>query len=75
MPALRIASPFDVDYQRQLLKGGLFDAYNQWLLVPPNLTAFQTEHTHTDQYDEFNKFQKGRVFKVPPDSIIKQIIV
>jgi len=55
------------DYQRQLLKGGLFDAYNQWLFgAAQNLTAFQNwSTTHTDQYDEFNKFQKGRVFKVP----------
>ncbi len=55
------------DYHRQLLKGGLFDAYNQWLFgAAQNLTAFQNwSTTHTDQYDEFSKFQKGRVFKVP----------
>ena len=55
------------DYQRQLLREGLFDAYNQWLFgTAQNLPAFQTwSVTHTDQYDQFNKFQKGRVFKIP----------
>jgi len=54
------------DYQRQLLKDGLFEAYNQWLFGSvQNLTAFQTWiNTHPDNYRDFINFHKGRVFKM-----------
>lgn len=54
------------DYQKQLAKAGLFDAYNQWIFgVANNLTAFQQwTVTHSDEYSRFNKFQKNRVFKL-----------
>lgn len=55
------------DYQCQLLKEGLFDAYNQWIFgAAENLPAFQNwTNTHSDEYTRFSNFQKGRVFKLP----------
>lgn len=55
------------DYQKQLLKEGMFDAYNQWIFgAAQNLTAFQNwTTTHPDSYTQFTDFQKGRVFKLP----------
>lgn len=55
------------DYQQQLLKEGMFDAYNQWIFgASQNLTAFQNwTSQHADEYNRFINFQKGRVFKLP----------
>jgi tetratricopeptide (TPR) repeat protein len=55
------------DYQRQLLKDGMFDAYNEWIFgAASNLPAFQAwSNTHSDDYNRFINFQKGRVFKLP----------
>ena len=55
------------EYHRQLLKEGLFDAYNQWIFgAAQNLTAFQTwTSAHSDEYNRFINFQKNRVFKLP----------
>lgn len=55
------------EYQRQLLKEGMFDAYNQWIFgAAQNLPAFQNwTSTHAASYNQFTGFQKGRVFKVP----------
>ena len=55
------------DYQQQLLKGGLFDAYNQWLFgAAENLAAFDNwSKAHADQYEAFNAFQKNKIFKIP----------
>lgn len=55
------------EYHRQLLKSGMFEAYNQWIFAAAkDLSAFQNwTITHTDAYNQFNGFQKNRVFKVP----------
>jgi len=55
------------DYQRQLLKDGMFDAYNQWIFgAAENLSVFQTwSNTHSEEYNKFINFQKGRIFKLP----------
>lgn len=55
------------DYQQQLLKAGLFEAYNQWLFgASENLAAYDAwSKTHTDQYEAFNQFQRNRIFKMP----------
>jgi len=55
------------DYQRQLLKEGMFEAYNQWAFgASLGLTSFQNWTTqHADEYNRFLSFQKGRVFKLP----------
>jgi Tfp pilus assembly protein PilF len=60
--------PFHLfDYERQLLKDGMFDAYNQWLFgAAENLPVFQAWTTaHSDEYTRFTDFQKGRVFHMP----------
>jgi tetratricopeptide (TPR) repeat protein len=53
-------------YQQQLLREGLFDAYNQWLFGGvQNLTAYQNwVNTNSIVYNDFLNFQKGRIFKV-----------
>ena len=63
------------DYQRQLLKEGMFDAYNQWIFgAVQNLTAFQNWTTlHADEYTKFTNFQKGRVFKLPENQYYQTV--
>jgi tetratricopeptide (TPR) repeat protein len=61
--------PFKLfDLHKQLLEDGMFDAYNQWLFGSvQNLAAYQNwTITHSTDYNEFNHFQKGRIFKLPP---------
>jgi len=55
------------EYQRQLARAGLFDAYNQWIFgAANNLSSFQQwTVTHNEAYSRFTQFQKNRVFKVP----------
>ncbi|HEX4850177.1 MAG TPA: tetratricopeptide repeat protein, partial [Puia sp.] len=47
------------EYHRQLMKEGMFDAYNQWLFGPAqNLTAYQNwTNAHSDEYNRFINFQ------------------
>lgn len=56
------------DYQQQLLREGMFEAYNQWLFgTVENLSAYDNwTKLHTDEYNSFTVFQKGRVFRIPP---------
>ena len=56
------------EYQRQLLKEGLFDAYDEWAFgTASGLAAFQSwTAQHADDYNRFIYFQKGRIFKIPP---------
>jgi len=56
------------DFQRQLLKDGLFDAYNQWLFgSTENLAAFESwTRAHSEEQQKFTAFQKTRVFRMPP---------
>jgi Tfp pilus assembly protein PilF len=55
------------DYQQQLIREGMFEAYNAWLFGPvDNLSAFdQWTRSNAEAYAKFTTFQKGRVFKVP----------
>jgi len=60
--------PFKLfDYQQQLLKEGLFEAYNQWLFGPvDNLAAFDNwTKAHAEQFASFSNLQKNRIFKMP----------
>lgn len=60
--------PFKLfELQEQLLREGLFPAYNQWIFgASQNLTGYQNwTATHTSESEQFNKFQRGRVFKIP----------
>ena len=56
------------DYQQQLIREGMFDAYNQWLFgSSENLAAYDNwTKTHADEYKDFNAFQRSRIFKMPP---------
>ena len=60
--------PFKLfDFQQQLLKAGMFNAYNQWLFGPnENLAAYENwTKTHAEEYKNFENFQKSRIFKMP----------
>ncbi len=55
------------DKQEQFLEEGLFTAYNQWIFgAAQNLSNYQNWiGTHSEEYAAFNKFQQGRIFKIP----------
>jgi hypothetical protein len=55
------------ELQEQLLKEGLFPAYNQWIFgASQNLTSYQNwMSAHAVEAEAFNKFQTGRIFKIP----------
>ncbi len=60
--------PFKLfEYHQQLLREGLFSAYNQWIFgATQNLMAYQNWiKTNTTENTEFTTFQKGRIFKLP----------
>lgn len=60
--------PFKLfDYHQQLIKEGMFEAYNQWLFgAAESLSAFdEWARTHATAYKNFTDFQKNRVFKMP----------
>jgi tetratricopeptide (TPR) repeat protein len=60
--------PFKLfDYQQQLIKEGMFGAYNQWLFASAeNLPAFdQWSKSNSTAFTKFDSFQKSRVFKMP----------
>lgn len=54
-------------YQQQLLKEGLFEAYNQWLFgATENLSAYDNwVKTHSADSEAFTSLQKSRMFRVP----------
>lgn len=61
--------PFKLfEYQQQLIREGMFEAYNEWLFGPvENLSAFdQWTKANAEAYNKFSTFQKGRIFKMPP---------
>jgi len=55
------------EYQQQLLKAGMFDAYNQWVFgTANNLPVYENwTKTHQEEYSKFDYFQHNRVFKLP----------
>ncbi len=60
--------PFKLfELHRQLLQGGMFEAYNQWIFgSSQNLAAYQNwTAVHTVEYNEFTRFQQSRLFKIP----------
>ena len=57
------------EYQQQLIKLNMFDAYNQWIFGSA-ISADQYQNwikNNKEAYDAFSNFQKGRVFKLPKD--------
>ena len=61
------------ELHHQLLENGLFEAYNQWLFGSvDNMPAYQDwKNSHVAEFNEFNKFQHNRVFKVPTGQYYK----
>ena len=60
--------PFKLfDYQQQLLKSGLFNAYNQWLFGDAdNHTSFENwVKINNEEYLKFIQLQQNRIFKMP----------
>jgi Tfp pilus assembly protein PilF len=60
--------PFKLfDFQQQLIREGMFDAYNQWLFgISENLPAYDNwTRTHSEEFNKFTTFQKSRIFKMP----------
>ena len=55
------------DHQKQLLQEGMFDAYNQWIFEAAGDLAKYDSWTklNAEQYNEFTRFQKSKLFKVP----------
>ncbi len=55
------------EHQRQLLQEGMFEAYNQWIFeAAGNLAGYENwTKTNAAQYNEFTKFQRSKLFKVP----------
>lgn len=64
--------PFKLfDYHQQLMKDGLFDAYNQWMFGPVNnQSAFEKwVDAHKEEYDKFTDFHTSRIFKMPAGQV------
>ena len=61
------------DHQKQLLQEGMFDAYNQWIFEAAGDLAKYDSWTklNAEQYNEFTRFQKSKLFKVPPGQYYK----
>ncbi len=55
------------DYQKQLLKEGMFEAYNQWLFgTTENIGTYQNwTKTHVEENNNFLKMQSSSIFKMP----------
>jgi len=55
------------EYQQQLIREGMFNAYNQWLFgATENLAAYETwTKNHAEEYNNFNNFLKSRIFRMP----------
>lgn len=54
--------------QQNMLREGMFDAYNQWLFGgAANLAAFQNwTKSHADEYQNFSKYQRQKLFVLNP---------
>jgi hypothetical protein len=55
------------EYHRQLLKEGMFDAYNQWIFgAAQNLTGFQNwTAAHTEEYTALSTSRKAAYINCP----------
>lgn len=57
------------DFQAQLTREGLFDAYNQWLFgTVINKARYDNwVYTHDAEMQDFTQFQRNVLFKMPPE--------
>jgi tetratricopeptide (TPR) repeat protein len=55
--------------QQQMLREGMFDAYNQWLFGgAANISTFQNwTKSHAEEYASFSKFQRQQLFVMNPN--------
>ncbi len=55
------------DHMRNLMREGMFEAYNQWLFGPASdPSAYQNWiRTHEDEYLAFSSYQRNKLFKMP----------
>jgi len=55
------------DHHLQLLQDGMFEAYNYWIFeAASNLNAYESwMKSNTTAYQNFSRYQKSRLFKVP----------
>ncbi|HTE26236.1 tetratricopeptide repeat protein [Flavitalea sp.] len=61
-------------HQQQLIKAGMFDAYNQWVFSAANATQYQQwAANHIEEVNNFTNFQKNRVFKLPKGQYYQKI--
>lgn len=61
--------PFKLfDHMQQLLRDGMFEAYNQWLFGPAADAAayLNWTRTHESDYQLFTNYQRNKLFKMPP---------
>lgn len=68
--------PFKLfEHHQQLLREGMFQAYNQWLFGSvENLTSFDTwTKSNAADYSKFTNFQRGRVFRMPTGQYYRQL--
>lgn len=61
------------DHYQQMLKEGIFDAYNQWLFGSVSNTAEYELwlKTHEKEAEAFKKFQTARIYKIPAGQYYK----
>jgi tetratricopeptide (TPR) repeat protein len=61
------------DWHKQLLQEGVFEAYNHWIFTAAqNLSQYQNwTTTHSTEYTELTRFQRGRIFKIPKGQYYK----
>lgn len=61
------------DRERQLLKQGDFDAYNQWLFSGANYASFNIWiHQNEEFYNSYKQYQRNVIFKLSPDQNYKK---
>lgn len=62
------------DFQAQLMREGIFDAYNQWLFgTIINKNRYDNwVYTHDTEMQDFTQFQHNVLFKMPPEQYYKQ---
>lgn len=62
------------ELHRQLLREGMFEAYNQWLFESViNVASFDNwTRTHAEEYNAFNRLRQNKIFKMQPGQYYKR---
>lgn len=61
------------EYHQQLIREGMFNAYNQWIFgAAQNLQQYtRWISLHSEEAETFTRFQRSRVFKMPENQYYK----